>query len=68
MAKFNEYYIRAETEDGVSIVESTVTALGTEQAFHKAVSKAFESIETGTGDIPSAVMVWRRKNPSESQG
>jgi hypothetical protein len=68
MAKFNEYTIRAERDDGVTIVEKQVTALGLEQAWHKAVTEAFEAIEEGTGDTPEAIYVYRIKAASESHG
>lgn len=68
MAKFNEYTIHAQRDDGVTIVETTVTALGQEQAWHKAISAAFEAIEPGTGDIPETISVWRKPNPSEHHG
>lgn len=68
MAKFNDYLIRVENENGNTIVEKRVTALGLEQAFHKAVTEAFEAIEPNTGERPEAINVWRVKQPSESQG
>ena len=68
MAKFNDYEIRIRREGGEAIIERRVRALGLEQAWHKAVTEAFEAMEPGTGDVPEMVSVWRIKAPSESHG
>jgi hypothetical protein len=68
MAKFNDYIIRAERDDGVTIVEKRISALSLESAWHKAVSESFEAIEPGTGDQPEMISVFRIKSPSESHG
>jgi len=68
MARFNDYTIRAQRDDGVLIVEKRIRAISIESAWHKAVEEAFEAVEEGTGDRPETISVWRIPNASEFHG
>ena len=68
MAKFNEYTVEAVDHEGAVIVGGQLRALGTEQAWHKAVALAFESVEPGTGLTPETIPVHRRASASEYHG
>ena len=68
MAKFNDYLVTANDDDGHVIVETKVFALGLEQAWHKAVTAAFEGVQPGTGQRVQNIEVTRIPAPSESHG
>lgn len=66
MAKFNTYGVHTQGDDGVTILETQLTALSLESAWHKAVEAAFDAKEPG--DIFANLQVYRIKSPSESHG
>lgn len=66
MAKFKQYYYRAENQDGNTLAEGKVTAQSRESAWMKAVAAAFDAIEANTGEWPEQVHVSRVHSPSES--
>jgi hypothetical protein len=66
MAKFSDYRVEATRDDGKDIVRVQVTALGLEQAYHKAVTAVFEMKESG--DIVDHITVSRITPASEFQG
>lgn len=68
MAKFNDYLVHAVDDDGRSILEIKIPALGLEQAWHKAVTATFEAIQPGTGQIPVEIEVTRMASASEYHG
>lgn len=71
MAKFNDYYVVVDRDDGAQILGEghTVRALSLEAAFHKAVTEAFEACaDLKQGVLPSAITVWRRAGAAEHHG
>lgn len=68
MAKFNTFWIHAQNDSGVTIIEATCQAMSRQSAWHKAVELAFDAIEEGTGEWPETITVARQKAASESHG